>query len=432
MGAWRIIRSLNGDQRNTFLASFLGWTLDAFDYFILTFVVAHIATDFKQAITTVTLAITITLAMRWLGALIFGRLADRFGRRVPLMIDIMFYSLIELLTAFSPNFTIFFILRGLYGIGMGGEWGVGASLAMEALPSESRGFFSGLLQEGYSFGYLIAAIVFFLVYPSFGWRPLFIIGVLPALLVLFIRSKVPESPVWQQHREIQQVRPRAASRVTARSVVLIIYAVLLMSAFNFMSHGTQDLYPTFLEKQRDFATGTVTIVAIIYNVGAIIGGMTFGYLSQYWGRRRMIIIAAAFGIVVIPLWVFAPGTALLAVGAFLMQFFVQGAWGIIPVHLNEISPTGARGTFPGFTYQLGNVISAPAATLEAAFASTYFKTGKLPNFAEAQAVIALIVFLAVIIFTALGRWAIGSEKRGVDFVREDESVVSEAIGNVNS
>lgn len=428
MGAWTLVRSLNRDQRSAFIASFLGWTLDAFDYFVVTFVVIHIAADFKQAVATVTLAITVTLAMRWLGALIFGILADRFGRRLPLMIDILFYSVIELITAFSPNFAVFFVLRALYGIGMGGEWGVGASLAMESLPTESRGFFSGLLQEGYSCGYLLAAIAFYLVYPNFGWRPLFVIGVLPALLVIFIRLRVRESPVWEQRQEARQPLQQTPGAGGAppvkgrgrRLVLLYIYAILLMSAFNYMSHGTQDLYPTFLEAQRKLQPGGVTIIAIIYNVGAIIGGMLFGYYSQRWGRRRSIIIAAALGIVVIPLWVFSPTTVLLAVGAFLMQFFVQGAWGVIPIHLNEISPGGARGTFPGFTYQLGNVISAPAAFLEAHFADSFFKSGKTADYAKAQAVLALIIFLLVIFFTAIGRIWIGHEKRGIDFVTDEE------------
>ena len=432
MGALALMRSLTSNQRNAFVASFLGWTLDAFDFFVVTFVVIHIAHDFKQQVATVTLAITATLAMRWLGALIFGMLADRFGRRLPLMIDILFYSVVELLTAFSPNFTIFFILRALYGIGMGGEWGVGASLALESLPTESRGFFSGLLQEGYSVGYLLASIAFFLVYPNFGWRPLFIIGVLPALLVVFIRQRVPESPVWVQRNAARLAgagaapTPVATQRQTAptrkqpigKLVALYIYAILLMSAFNYMSHGTQDLYPTFLEAQRKLAPGGVTIIAIIYNIGAIIGGMVFGFYSQRWGRRRLIIIAAILGIVVIPLWVFSPSIVLLTVGAFLMQFFVQGAWGVIPIHLNEISPGGARGTFPGFTYQLGNVISAPAAFLEASFAASYFKSGNVADYAKAQAVLALIIFLLVILFTAIGQFWIGHEKRGIDFVTD--------------
>jgi SHS family lactate transporter-like MFS transporter len=424
MGALSMVRSLNRTQRNTFIASFLGWTLDAFDYFVVSFVVIYIAKDFRQAIPLVALTITVTLMMRPLGALIFGILADRFGRRVPLMADIIFYSLIELLTAFSPNFTIFFILRALYGIGMGGEWGVGASLAMEAVPTESRGLFSGILQQGYAVGYLIAAIVFGVIAAivgvngmyGIGWRILFVIGVLPALLVLFIRTNVPESEVWeQQHQE--RVRTRTTIWTTLWEAikqhwVLFIYAVLLMTAFNYMSHGTQDLYPTFLEKQRGLSPGTVSLIAIIYNIGAICGGTTVGYLSQRWGRRRSIIIAAILGIIVIPLWAFSPSLVLLTIGAFLIQFMVQGAWGIIPVHLNELSPENVRGTFPGFTYQLGNLISANAAFLEAQFAENFKTAQGMPDYALTQAVLAAIIFVAVIILTAIGR-----EARGIEFGR---------------
>ena len=414
MNAFRMIRSLNPTQRNTFIASFLGWTLDAFDFFVVSFVVTHISTDFKVTVPAVALAITVTLMMRPVGALIFGLLADRFGRRVPLMIDIIFYSVIELLTAFSPNFTIFFILRALYGIGMGGEWGVGASLAMEALPTESRGLFSGILQQGYAFGYLIAAVIFALVFPTFGWRAMFIIGAVPAFLVLFIRSKVPESEVWSQHRSALAQRRESFWRdmgiALKRHFWVFIYAIILMAAFNYMSHGTQDLYPTFLESQLKLGTGTVATIAIIYNIGAICGGTLFGYLSQSWGRRRTIIIAAFLGLIVVPLWVFAPNLVLLTIGAFLLQFMVQGAWGVIPVHLNELSPGSIRGTFPGFTYQLGNLISANAAFLEAQFALNFKDSSGHPNYAITLAILAATVFVAVIILTAIGR-----ERKGVEF-----------------
>lgn len=411
-------RALDDDQRNTFVASFLGWMLDAFDFFVVTFVVIHIAHDFRQKVTAVALAITITLMMRPLGALIFGILADRFGRRTPLMIDIVFYSVVELLTAFSPNFGIFFLLRALYGVGMGGEWGVGAAMAMEALPERSRGLFSGLLQEGYAAGYLLAAVVFALVYPHFGWRALFIVGVAPAFLVFFIRARVPKPPP----RPAGQARtPRVAPgewlrtrlRVALPAVKahwkLFVYAVLLMTAFNYMSHGTQDLYPTFLQTQRHLGTGAVAIIAIIYNIGAILGGTLFGHLSQTWGRRRAILTAASLGILMIPLWAFAPALWLLAIGAFLMQFMVQGAWGVIPVHLNELSPPAVRGTFPGLTYQLGNLFAANAVVLEASFAVTHFKTVHGgADYAKALAALAVVVFVAVIVLTAIGH-----EKRGI-------------------
>lgn len=385
----------------TFVASFLGWTLDAFDFFLVTFVVARVASDFHKAIPEVAFAITLTLMCRPLGALLFGWIADKYGRRRPLMIDIACYSALELATAFSPNFTVFLVLRALYGVAMGGEWGLGAALAMESLPAQKRGLFSGLLQEGYSVGYLVAALVFGLFYNAIGWRGMFAIGVLPALLILYIRRNVPESAVWE--RKQRQARPRLDLAALARYAPLFVYTVLLMAAFNFMSHGTQDLYPTFLELQRKLSTATVSWLAIVYNVGAVAGGIAFGALSQRIGRRAGILIAAALGIVTIPLWIGAPTLALLALGSFLLQFMVQGAWGIVPAHLNEISPAGARGTFPGFTYQLGNLISAPAAQIEATIAKTHFASaGGAPDYASALSFIALAMFVAVFFFTAIG------------------------------
>ncbi|MEY2572377.1 MAG: transporter, family, lactate transporter, partial [Verrucomicrobiota bacterium] len=242
METLRLFKSLTREQRNTFIACFLGWALDALDFFLVTFVLAQISQDFGKSIPQVAFSITLTLMMRPLGAFIFGLLGDRFGRRIPLMIDIVFYSVMELLTAFAPNFTVFLILRALFGIGMGGEWGLGASLAMESLPTRARGLFSGILQQGYAVGYLLAALVYWIVFPLFGWRGLFIAGAVPALLVIYIRATVPESPVWQKHREARRPRPRLSVFVRQHGA-LFLYAALLMTAFNYMSHGTQDLYP---------------------------------------------------------------------------------------------------------------------------------------------------------------------------------------------
>src|SRR6266478_9266317 len=331
MEALRLFKSLNRTQRNTFIACFLGWTLDALDFFLLTFVFVPVAHDFGRTIPQVTFAITITLMMRPLGAFIFGWLGDRFGRRLPLMIDIVFYSIVELLTAFAPNFGTFLLLRALFGIGMGGEWGLGASLAMESLPTQTRGLFSGILQQGYAFGYLLAALVYWIVFPIFGWRGLFVAGALPALLVIYIRAHVPESPVWERNRASSERGRFDLRRFAKEHGALLIYAALLMTAFNYMSHGTQDLYPTFLEKQRGFGVNAKSTINIVYAIDMICGGTVIGFLSQRWGRRRCIILCAAFGTVLIPLWVFSPGFTLLVIGGFAMQFMVQGAWGIVPV-----------------------------------------------------------------------------------------------------
>jgi SHS family lactate transporter-like MFS transporter len=409
MEAFALFRSLSREQRNTFMACFLGWTLDAFDFFLLTLVLTPVAHEFRRTIPEVALAITITLMMRPVGAFIFGLLGDKFGRRIPLMVDIIFFSLMELLTAWAPNFTVFFILRALFGIGMGGEWGLGASLTMESLPAKARGLFSGILQQGYAFGSLLATLVYWIVFPHFGWRGLFIAGALPALLVIYIRSSVQESPVWERDRQKARRQPFQLGKFIREHGVLFLYAVLLMTAFNYMSHGTQDLYPQFLEKQRGFDVGKKSIMTMIYAVGAICGGTVVGFLSQRWGRRRCIILCAICGIFLIPAWVFAPGTLLLIVGGFLMQFMVQGAWGVVPVHLSELSPPLLRGTFPGFAYQLGNCVAATAVPLQAWLAERFPTPNGGPNYALTMALVELAVFLAIILLAAIGREARGRE-----------------------
>jgi SHS family lactate transporter-like MFS transporter len=408
--AIRLFKLLNHDQRNTFVACFLGWALDAFDFFLLTFVLVPVAHEFGRTIPEVAFGITLTLMMRPLGAFVFGVLGDKFGRRVPLMADIIFYSVIELLTAFAPNFTVFLILRALFGVGMGGEWGLGASLAMESLPTAARGLFSGILQQGYAVGYLLAALVYWMVFPLFGWRGLFVAGALPAVLVIYIRAHVPESPVWQRHRARRRRAPRDIGGFLKRHGALFIHAVLLMTAFNYMSHGTQDLYATFLERQRGFGVSEKSMITIIYAIGAICGGTVIGFLSQRWGRRRSIIICAVCGMLLIPAWIFPPGTALLIAGGFLMQFMVQGAWGVVPVHLNEISPADFRGTFPGLAYQLGNFAAAYAAQQQAWLAERFRTAEGTPNYALTMALVECVVFFAIILLAATGR-----EERGKEF-----------------
>jgi SHS family lactate transporter-like MFS transporter len=408
MEALRLFKLLSRVQRNTFIACFLGWTLDALDFFLLTFVLGPVAHDFGRTIEQVTFGITITLMMRPLGAFIFGWLGDRFGRRIPLMIDIVFYSVIELLTAFAPNFATFLLLRALFGIGMGGEWGLGASLAMESLPTQTRGLFSGILQQGYAFGYLLAALVYWIVFPIFGWRGLFVAGALPALLVIYIRAHVPESPVWERDRAV--ARGFDLRRFLKEHGTLLIYAALFMTAFNYMSHGTQDLYATYLQRQRGFNADQTSKIAIIYAIGMICGGTVVGHLSQRWGRRRCIILSAACGALLIPAWIFAPGTTLLIVGGFLMQFMVQGAWGVVPVHLNELSPGEFRGTFPGLAYQLGNFAAAYAAQQQAWLADHFRDVNGNPNYALTMALVECCVFLAIILLAA-----VGPEKRGREF-----------------
>jgi MFS transporter, SHS family, lactate transporter len=401
MSILRDLRDLTPNQRNAVLASFLGWTLDAFDFFIIVFVLKDIAKEFKVDIPSVTATLFITLAMRPLGAFLFGIMADRFGRRPTLMLNITFYSVVEFLSGFAPSLTALIILRGLYGIAMGGEWGVGAALTMETIPPRTRGIVSGLLQAGYPSGYLLAAVLYGTAYHFLGWRGMFMVGALPALLVLFIRRNVEESPAWQQ-RSAQSNGMGATLRGRWK---LFIYVIVLMAAFNSFSHGTQDIYPTFLQVQQKYPPEIVSTIAIIYNLGAILGGLTFGAFSEHIGRRRTIVIAALLTLPIIPLWTFANNVVLLSIGAFLIQFFVQGAWGVIPVHLNELSPDSVRGTFPGFTYQLGNLLASKNGTIQATLAVSFGN-----NYGLALAITAAIVAIAVSVVAALG-----PEARGVKF-----------------
>ncbi len=392
---------LSSPQKHTFVASFLGWTLDAFDFFVMIFVLHAIATEFGTDIKSVSVAVTLTLAMRPLGALFFGALADRYGRRPVLMADILLFSVLELASAFAPSLPALLVMRAAFGFAMGGEWGIGASLTMETIPASARGLASGVLQEGYAFGYLLAAVVYGLLFDTIGWRGMFAVGALPALLVMYIRRNVEESPAWRRMRQ----RPRRPLRELMRGHgLLFAYVVALMTAFNFFSHGTQDLYPTFLQVQHRLDTRTVSTIAIVANIGAILGGVFFGRLSQRIGRRRAIVIAVLLALPVIPLWAFSTTVVMLGVGAFLMQIAVQGAWGIVPVHLNELSPDEVRGTFPGFAYQLGNLLASINATLQAAFAQR-----RGDDFGLALAVVAATAAIAIALLTSVGREAHGVE-----------------------
>jgi MFS transporter, SHS family, lactate transporter len=408
MGILAEWKSFDQRQKNTFIASFLGWTLDAFDFFLMVFVLRAVAAEFHTDVKAVSVAVTLTLAMRPLGALVFGMLGDRYGRRRVLMIDILLFSILELASAFAPTLVALLIIRAAFGFAMGGEWGLGASLTMETIPARARGLASGILQEGYACGFLLASVVYGLLFDVIGWRGMFAVGVLPALLVLYIRRNVEESPVWQSMR----ARPRRSLASVVRGHgKLFVYVVVLMTAFNFFSHGTQDLYPTFLQAQRNLPTRTVSVIAIIANIGAIVGGIFFGIISQRIGRRRAIIIAALLALPIIPLWSFSTSVGLIALGAFLMQISVQGAWGVIPVHLNELSPDEVRATFPGFAYQLGNLFASANATLQAGFAQSHGG-----NYALALAVVAAAAAVSIALLTALGR-----EAHGVKFGGEGPS-----------
>jgi SHS family lactate transporter-like MFS transporter len=397
-------RRLTPVQRNTFVACFLGWSLDAFDFFILIFCVNGLAAQFQTKVSAITEAIFLTLAMRPVGAFLFGLMADKFGRRPTLMVDIIAYSVFELASAFAPSLKFFLIMRACFGVAMGGEWGVGAALAFETLPAEGRGFFSGLLQEGYVVGYLMAALVYGTLFPIVGWRGMFVIGALPAFLVIYIRTKVDESPAWQKGRGSHKAE-RSLGKDILTHAGTFLFLVVLMFAFNSFSHGTQDLYPTFLQKNHQFSPHIVGFIAIIYNIGALLGGIFFATWSERIGRRRAIVIAALLAIPMIPLWAYSHSVAMLAVGAFVMQFMVQGAWGVVPAHLNELSPPGVRGTFPGLAYQLGNFLASRNAVIQAKLVETRYGGSYPPVLSWTVVIIALLVAIVT---------GSGHEKKGAD------------------
>jgi Arabinose efflux permease len=388
-------------QKHVAVASFSSWMLDAFDFFILVFVLSDLASWFGTTVSGVSIAIMLTLAVRPIGALIFGRLAEKFGRRPILMLNILFFSIFELLSAWSPTFTTFLVLRLLYGIAMGGIWGVASSLAMETIPDRSRGLMSGIFQAGYPCGYLLASIIFGLFYSAVGWRGMFLIGALPIFLLPYIWFKVPESPVWLAARERKE--STALLPVLRSHWKLCLYLVVLMACFNFFSHGTQDLYPTFLKVQHGFDPHTVSIIAICYNIAAMLGGIFFGSLSERIGRKKTMIIAAFLALPVLPLWAFSTGSFNIGLGAFLMQFMVQGAWGVIPTYLNELVPANARAVLPGVVYQLGNLLASVNATLQARIAEA-----NGGNYGMAMALVAGTVAILICVFVAFGR-----ETRGV-------------------
>ena len=387
-------------HRAALLAGFLGWTLDAFDFFLVVMALTAIQADFHKTDKDIALAITLTLAFRPVGAFIFGLMADRYGRRLPLIIDLIFFSVVQVLTGLAPNYATFLVLRALFGIGMGGEWGVGASLVMEKAPPRLRGLLSGFLQQGYAAGYLLAAICYFVVFPRWGWRPMFFIGGLPALLAIYVRLGVKESEVWEKTRHESWGQ---LGRAIASHWRLFFYLVLLMMMMNFVSHGTQDMYPTLLKRAWQFSPQKVAAVTACTMIGALVGGILFGRVSDRFGRRRSMIVALSCAILVIPLWSLSPVLGLLLTGGVLMQFMVQGAWGIIPAHLAELSPDSVRGFLPGFAYQCGVALAGLVGLVQAIFAAR-------TNYPMTMALTGLTVFLGAIVVTALGR-----ERRGIRF-----------------
>jgi SHS family lactate transporter-like MFS transporter len=393
------------DQRHAFTASFLGWMLDAFDFFVVVFLVDTLARQFSVSKSAIIWSITLTLATRPFGALLFGLLADRYGRRRPMMANVVFFSLIELLCGFAPNYQVFLLLRALYGIGLGGEWGVGASLALESTPARLRGLLSGILQSGYPLGYLLAAVAARLILPLspvWGWRAMFWAGGAPALLALYIRSKVKESEAWKQHRA---PTVGAILEISVRHWKIFAYLVLLITLMTFLSHGTQDLYPDFLKSEHRLPGAVVAEVAILYTLGAVVGTLFFGYLSERLGRRHTMLGALLLVLAAIPAWSFGSRLLVLATAAFILQMGVQGAWGIVPAHLNELSPDAVRGLMPGLAYQIGIFFAAATNSIEYVLRDRFGYPRALASFE-----IVTILILALVI-------ALGPENRGKSFLK---------------
>ncbi len=395
---------MTGADIRAVAAATLGWTMDAFDYFVVVLVYVDVGKDLGASATKMAFLTTATLLMRPVGAALFGAWADKVGRKKALIVDVSFYSLVGFLCTFAPNYSYLLVLRLLYGIGMGGEWGLGASLAMEKVPPGKRGLVSGIVQQGYAVGYMLAAVAYLLItnFTSWGWRGLFAFSVLPALVSLFVRTRVTESEVWRETRENVIKHKTTFRQIMSNPKVLrrFVYLVLLMTAFNWMSHGTQDVYPAFMKKGLGFSENTALYVAILYNVGALIGGTIMGAASEKYGRRAIVVFCAVLGLPILPLFAGSHTLGLICLGSFLMQFVVQGAWGVIPAHLTELSPAEIRGFYPGVTYQLGNCLAAFNLPIEEHFAAAR-------SYTFALCVTMVPVFVAVAVLAAIGKEARG-------------------------
>ncbi|TCD70885.1 hypothetical protein EIP91_001193 [Steccherinum ochraceum] len=412
------LSSLTWVQWGHFWTGYLAWTCDAIDFFSVSLSVSHLQTQFNRSTHDITTAITLTLLLRSAGALLFGVLSDRYGRKWPLIANLVMVAVLELGSGFVNTYSAFLGVRSLFGIAMGGIWGLAASTALENLPFEVRGLASGVLQQGYAVGYLLAAVINLTLVPevSVGWRSLFWTASGISLFAAFIRCLLPESEIFIRAKKAEL----AAGRTTANKTeiflhetkemlkahwLLCIYAILLMTGFNFLSHGSQDLYPTYLQNSKGFTDHNATVATIIGNCGAVAGGAIAGFISQYIGRRLTIVIFVLLIGVFIPLWIIPSSFSALAAGAFCIQFGVQGAWGVIPIQLAEMSPPAFRATFPGVAYQIGNMVSSASAQIEATGGDQLRTTlnGKdVPDYATVQGILIGVVAAFVLVVTILG------------------------------
>ncbi len=427
MGIVNAIREMSRAQRRAFMACFLGWSLDAFDFFILTFCLDSIAANFHTGRKEVSVAVSLTLMMRPVGALLFGLMAERFGRRPTLMVNIVCFSVFELASAFAPTLGALIVCRALFGIAMGGEWGVGAALALETLPAKGRGYFSGILQEGYSVGNMMASLLFLVLFPHLhgtgllvNWRVMFMVGAAPALLVLYIRSKVEESPAWlrakaEGHQHKGGMIPPGSKQAMQGHWGQAAMLVVMMFGFMSLSHGTQDLYPSFLRGDRHLSLEWIGVITWVSSAGMILGGITWGGLSERIGRRKAIILSTLLTVPLLPLWGWTHTPWVIACGGFLMQFMVQGAWGVVPAHLNELSPGAVRAVMPGLVYQLGALLSSWNIRVQTGVAERY-------NHGALAPVLSWTVMGVAVILCATT--ALAGEARGVEMGRANEAPIA--------
>lgn len=425
------LREITFTQWCLFFSGWIAWTCDAIDFFSVSLTVPHLEAQFDRPTHAITTSITLTLLFRSAGAVIFGLLSDRFGRKWPLVGNLYLVAVLSLGSGFVQTFEQFLAVRSLFGIGMGGIWGLAAATALENLPVEVRGLASGVLQQGYAVGYLIAAVVNLYLVPKTTWRALFWTGAGISAFAGFLRILLPESEVFIRAKAEKQNDVERSSESKTRIFLheikqmlkhhwlLAVYAVLLMTGFNFLSHGSQDLYPTYLQASKGFSSHNATVATIIGNCGAITGGAVAGFASQYIGRRLTIIIFVLLVAAFIPLWIIPDTFGKLSAGAFCIQFGVQGAWGVIPILLSEISPPAFRSTFPGVAYQLGNMVSSASAQIEATGGDQHKTTIQtpsgpkvVPNYALVQGVFIGVVAAYVIVLTL-----IGPENHGSHFER---------------
>lgn len=397
------------EQWRTLLASWAGWVLDAFDFTLVLLVLGDIAKAFGVGLVAMGIVLTGTLIGRLFGGILSGVWADRVGRRTPLMISILAYSLFELLSGFAPTYIVFLIFRFLFGIGMGGEWAAGTSLAMESWPKRSRGIASGFLQGGWPVGYLLATIVYGIVFPVWGWRALFFIGAAPALLVLFIRSRVKESPVWlESHRQLQREGRRpglSLLRLFHRdTMATTLHASAVMGAMLFSYAAISSFWPTFLSSTLHLSVSDKTLFLILLNLGSLAGYWTAGWISERAGRRPTLVGFALLSACFIPLYVLTTVRTLVMIGGILMGAIGIGLWGVVPAYLTERFPTSIRGVGPSTAFHIGAVLGSFTPTLQALLV----RNGLTLAHSMGVTILAAALILAALVF-------FGPEPRGREF-----------------